>query len=228
MADESRDEDIVEQGGRPLRLPGWLPSRLPGGRPSRGAGLLAVAALAVGLAAGYTLGDRHGRGAPAAGASASAAPAVGGSSAASPAVSAPFALTASPTLTQDTGACSQQAAGQRLDLGVQVTNQSAAPITLEAVKAVLPLGGLAQTGWHWGPCGAIPPTPGQSLAILMPGESTWLTVAFRVSLHCPAAAPVQFSIAYRAQGKPATASLPGFSDLGQVPYSGCPVPPAGV
>jgi hypothetical protein len=224
MADESRDEDIVEQGGRPLRLPGWLPSRLPGGRPSRGAGLLAVAALAVGLAAGYTLGDRHGRGAPAAGTSAAAA----GSSAASPAASAPFALTASPALTQDTGACAQQAAGQRLDLGVQVTNQSAAPVTLEAVRAVLPLGGLAQTGWHWGTCGAIPQTPGQSLVILMPGESTWLTVTFRVSLHCPAAAPVQFRVAYRAQGRPATVSLPGFSDLGQVPYSGCQVHPAGV
>ena len=87
---------------------------------------------------------------------------------------------------------------------------------------MLPLGGLTQTGWHWATCGALPETPGQAAALLLPGQTTWLTVTFRVQMHCPAAAPVQFRVGYRAQGRPATASLPGFSDLGQVPYSGCP------
>src|ERR1700735_1530550 len=57
------EDDVVEQGGPPLRLPEW--ARLPrwppglGGRLSRGAALFGLATLIVGLAAGYALGDRH-------------------------------------------------------------------------------------------------------------------------------------------------------------------------
>lgn len=203
----------------PARLAACPPACLPGWRPSRGAGILAVAALAVGLAAGYAAGDRHARGA------APRAPVAAAAPSASAAPAGAFTLTGSQALAQDIGECSQQAAGQRLALGVEVTNRSTAPLTLQAVKAVLPLGGLTQTGWHWSTCGAVPRTPGQTVTILMPGQSTWLTVTFRVQLHCPAAAPVQFTVAYRTQGRSATASLPGFSDLGQVPYSGCQVQP---
>src|ERR1700691_3202758 len=57
------EDDVVEQGGPPLRLPEWArrPRWLPGlgGRLSRGAALFALATLIVGLAAGYALGDRH-------------------------------------------------------------------------------------------------------------------------------------------------------------------------
>jgi len=59
--------DVVEQGGPPLRVPGWL--RCPrwlsglglglGGRLSRGAALFGLATLLVGLAAGYALGHRQ-------------------------------------------------------------------------------------------------------------------------------------------------------------------------
>jgi hypothetical protein len=45
---------------------------------------------------------------------------------------------------------------------------------------------------------------------------------FQVKLHCPAALPVQFSVSYLVQGHAVTASLPGFPDLGQVPYNSCP------
>jgi len=57
------EDDVVEQGGPPLRLPewarrlGWLPAL--GGRLSRGAALFGLATLIVGLAAGYALGERH-------------------------------------------------------------------------------------------------------------------------------------------------------------------------
>ncbi|HEX8007803.1 MAG TPA: hypothetical protein VF482_15405, partial [Trebonia sp.] len=54
MGNEPLAEDVVEQGDRRFPLPSW--------RPSRGAGVLAVAALIVGLAAGYAAGDRHARG----------------------------------------------------------------------------------------------------------------------------------------------------------------------
>ena len=57
------EDDVVEQGGPPLRLPEWAwhPRWLTGlgGRLSRGAALFALATLIVGLAAGYALGDRH-------------------------------------------------------------------------------------------------------------------------------------------------------------------------
>jgi hypothetical protein len=222
MSEAHRDEDVVEQGGRGLgqrllgrrfRLPdGWRPS--PGRRPSRGATAFAVAALAVGLAVGYTAGDWHGRHA------ALPEPAPSASAAAAPAASLSF--TVSPPLTQDIGACSVQS-GRRLALGVQVTNQSTVPLTLESAKAVLPLGGLVPVSWQWTPCGALPQTlGGQVGAILLPGASTWLTMMFSVKLGCPAPLPVQFTIGYLAAGRSATASLPGFPDLSEVPYTGCP------
>jgi hypothetical protein len=57
--------DVVEQGGPPLRLPGWVrrPQWLPGpglgGRGSRGAAVFGLVTLLVGLAAGYALGHRQ-------------------------------------------------------------------------------------------------------------------------------------------------------------------------
>jgi hypothetical protein len=220
MADESRADDLVELGGRQFRLPGWLPSRLPGWPPPRGAAVLAVAALVIGLAVGYTAGDRHARGTAALPKpSATASP----SSSAASAPGDTFSFAGSPALTQGTGACSVQT-GHELQLGVQVTNQSTAAIELQVAKAVLPMGGLKQVTWQWATCGAIPAGPAQDYDILLPGQSTWLSATFKVQLRCPGFAPVQFTVSYLAQGKPATASLPGFADLGQVPYSGCPPP----
>lgn len=37
----------------------------------------------------------------------------------------------------------------------------------------------------------------------------------------PEPVSVQFTVDYESRGQPAAASLPGFPDLGQVPYSGC-------
>ena len=109
---------------------------------------------------------------------------------------------------------------------MQVTNQSTVPLTLQSARAVLPLGGLTPGTWHWTPCGAIPQTLVQEVVILQPGASTWLTMTFNVKVACPVPYPVQFTISYLAQGRSAAASLPGFPDLGQVPYTGCPVNPA--
>ena len=213
MTDEAEKGDLVELGGRTVRLPGWLSARLPGRRPSRGAGVLAVVALAAGLAAGYTAGDR---------ASGGTAQPVPSSPSASPATSpaATFPFAGAPALIQDTGACSVQL-GHDLVLGVQLTNQSTQPVMLTSTKAVLPMGGLSQVTWQWATCGAVDAPPGQANEILMPGESAWMAVTFRVKEACPGPFPVEFSVGYLVQGKPATASLPGFPDLSQVPYSGC-------
>jgi len=216
MGDDPEADDIVELGGRRLRPPGWPPSHWPGWRPSRGAGVLAVAALVVGLAAGYAAGDSRGS-------AALPAPTVTASPASPPA--ATFSFADSPALAQGASACSEQS-GRVLELGVQVTNQSTAAITLQTARAVLPMGGLKQVTWQWATCGAIPSGLGRAGEILAPGASTWLTATFKVQLRCPAPEPVQFTFGYLAQGRSGTVSLPGFPDLSQVPYSGCPLPTA--
>jgi hypothetical protein len=178
--------------------------------------VFAAAALVVGLVAGYAAGNRQVHrvaAAPAPSASA-AAPSSPGSA------TLPFAV--SSALIQGTGACSVQS-GRQLALGVQFSNLSPEPLTLESARAVLPLGGLAAGAWHWTPCGALPQTlAAQGDEVLLPGASTWLTMTFSVKVGCPGALPVQFTIGYVAQGRSRTASLPGFPDLGQVPYTGCP------
>jgi hypothetical protein len=224
MRDASRDEDIVELGGSGpgrrllggrIRLTGgWGPS--PGWRPSRGATAFAVTALALGLVVGYAAGDWHGRRGTAL---PEPAPAVS-SSAPAAVATLPFAV--SSAIIQGTGACSVQS-GRHLALGVQFSNLSTEPLTLDSARAVLPLGGLTAGAWHWTPCGALPQTPTDPEdEILLPGASTWLTMTFSVKVGCPGALPVQFSIGYLAQGRSLTASLPGFPDLSQVPYTGCP------
>ena len=57
--------------------------------------------------------------------------------------------------------------------------------------------------------------------VLPAGESTWFTVTFRVLLRCPQPLPVEFTVHYDQQGRPGSSHLPGFSDLGQVPYRAC-------
>jgi hypothetical protein len=167
--------------------------------------------LVVGLVVGYAAGDN------ARGGAALPAPS------ASPTTSAPATLSVAgmPALTQDTGACSLQH-GQDLVLGIQFTSQSSQPLTLTTSRAVLPLGGLKQVTWQWATCGAVAAPPAKAESILMPGQSTWLAVTFHVLMHCPGPAPVQFTVGYLVEGRPATASLPGFADLTGVPYSGCP------
>ncbi len=229
MNDAPRDDDVVELGRagqgdrgpvRRLLLPDGWPA--PGGRrPSRGAAVLAAAALVVGLVAGYAAGNRQVHGDAAVPAPTASGPTVSPASpASSPSPIFPFAV--SSALIQGTGACSVQS-GRHLALGVQFSNQSAVPVTLRSVRAVLPLGGLTAGAWHWAPCGALPQTlAAQGDEILQPGASTWLTMTFTVKAGCPGPLPVQFTVGYLAPGRSYTGSLPGFPDLGQVPYTGCP------
>lgn len=195
--------DVVEQDGGP-RLPRlrW--------RSPRSIALLAGVALLAGLAAGYAAGDRQ---------AASRPPQRPAASPASP--TPPLVIAAYPSLIQSTGVCATQT-GRDLQLGVQVINQSAAEITLSQVEAVLPLGGLRAISQQWGPCGFLPAggdLEGNSLA---PGASAWFTMTFKVLMKCPGPLPVQFKVRYSFQDQSVAASLPGFPDLSQVPYTGCP------
>ena len=188
---------MVEQGGRHFPLLNW--------RPPRGAAILLAVGLVIGLAAGYAAGYRQ-------------APRNASSPAASPATGTAVPFAGGPALTQATGTCSSQS-GRKLQLGVQVTNGSAAQIELGLVYPVLPLGGLRVISQQWAPCGAH--NAGQVPAVLGPGNSTWFSLTFQVLVKCPGPLPVQFTVDYTTAGESAAVNLPGFSDLSQVPYTGC-------
>jgi hypothetical protein len=202
--------DVVEQGGRNFPSLNW--------RPRRSAAILLAVGLIIGLAAGYAAGNRQ--------ASGNASPPTASHGSASP-VPAPtprmnidevVPYDNGPALNQADGTCFAQS-GRELQLGVQVTNGSAAEIRLGRIHTVLPLGGLRVISQQWAPCGAIgvPQDP----APLGPGDSTWFSVTLKVLAGCPGPYPVQFTVDYSWAGVAATVRLPGFPDLGQVPYAGC-------
>ena len=232
------EDDVVEHGGAPLRLPGWArrPRWLPafGWRPSRGAAILGIAGLIAGLAAGYALGYRHlgqavrpsratAAGAVPSAAAGSAAPSDPAASAGGPgAYSSGLSIAGVSGLVQTGGACSVQR-GRDLQVGVEVIDLSGTAVILGQVRTILPLGGLRPVSQQWAPCGAILPSSGSAAgaAVLPPFGTAWLSVTFRVLVACPRPLPVQFSVSYQENGRTDTAQLPGFPDLGQVTYTGC-------
>jgi hypothetical protein len=199
---------VVEQDGRDFASLNW--------RPSRGAAILLAVGLAVGLAGGYAAGHRQ--------APRNASPPTASSGSASPVPGATLATGTTvpyqggPALAQAIGTCAVQS-GRELQLGVQVTNGSAAVIKLGQVHAVLPLGGLRAISQQWAPCGSIGVSADP--ASLGPGDSTWFSVTFQVLVGCSGPLPVQFSVEYNTAGESAAVNLPGFADLGDVPYTGC-------
>jgi hypothetical protein len=214
--------DVVEQGGRR-----FFPSLnwRPPWRPPRGAAILLAVGLIAGLAAGYAAGYHQAPRDASAPPTASASPTPPLPALAPQIVIKGTAIqgtgsvfTDGLALTQDTGMCSVQA-GRELQLGVQVTNTSTEPIGLRAIRTVFPLSGLRVVSQQWGPCGATGAV--QVPVILEPGDSTWFSVTVEVLVACPAPLPVQFAVSYTYAGQAATVTLPGFVDLGQVPYTGC-------
>ena len=174
---EPDEDDVVEQGSAPMRLPGWarrprwLPA--PGGRPPRGAAILGIAGLIVGLGAGYALGYRHlgqaARPSPAAPTRTAAAGAVPSAAAGfaapvypppapgGPAYSSNLGVAVLSGLAQTGGACSVKH-GQELQVGVEVINLSDTAVTLKRARPVLPHGGLSLVSEQWAPCGALSPS----------------------------------------------------------------------
>ena len=191
--------DVVQQGDRWARGPAF-------------AGGLAAVALVLGVAVGYTVGRNQ---APPS--RPAAAPTARSSTAASPA-----AVLGVPELGQSGQQCAEQI-GHRLQLGVQVTNESASSVRLRRVRVILPLHGLKPTAHAWGTCGQLPGLPNPQATLISAGGTAWFTVTFRVLERCPGALPVQFLLSYDRGGSTRTVRLPGFVDLGHVPYSGCPV-----
>ena len=81
--------------------------------------------------------------------------------------------------------------------------------------------GLRVTGVGWGSCGQLGAITTGNPYPLPPGATTWLTMTLDVLTPCPAPFPVQVSLTYSRAGTDAVAYLGGFSDLGDVPYTGC-------
>jgi hypothetical protein len=127
------------------------------------------------------------------------------------------------SLIQSGSQCAAQTGRHLLQLGVQVTNQSAILLALDRVTAEEPLGGLKVTARNWGTCGQLHSSGIEPARLILPGASTWFTVTFRVLVKCPGALPVNFSARFFQHGRNVTTQLPGFVDLGHVPYQGCPV-----
>jgi hypothetical protein len=206
---EVTDDDIIERGSARAPGPGWrLPGMLvPRWRPPRIAVIVGLAGLLAGLAAGYAVGTWHTRKAV----PVSSEPSFNPQSVVPIFVSAP--------LTQPGPECSLQN-GHDLQLGVEVSNDSVAPVTILRVAPLVPLGGLKALSLIWGPCGELPGQPPEDQA-LAPGNSLWFTVSFRVLVACPGPLPVQFAIGYSENGQRGATSVEGFADLSQVHYSGC-------
>jgi hypothetical protein len=194
--------DILEQDSRSIAILRW--------RPPAAAVIAGAAALVLGLAGGYAAGSLHANKGTAA-LSRSAAPTAQ--------VITEIPVAGFP-LTQSGPQCSAQT-GADLQLGMQITNVSAAPAMLGNVNVVLPVGGLKAISQAWGTCGQLPTFTGVQPITLPPGASNWFTVTFRVLMKCPQPLPVQFRLGYEQNGHPATEWLPGFNDLSQVPYTGC-------
>jgi hypothetical protein len=166
--------------------------------PRRITASLALVLVVVAALAGYVVGRRHHDAAPA------------------PVPSATPGTTVPITVTDKQ--CSIESKG-RLQLGIEIVNRSAAALTLDAVDAILPMQGLRATTTTWGTCGQLP-TPTGDIAPVAAGGTGWLTVTFDVLVACPAPLPVQFRVHFTQAGTSGIANLPGFNDLGDVPYTG--------
>ncbi len=179
---------IIDMGDAPPAVPRPVPWRVIG----------LIAALLLGGVIGYFVGDNHGR--------SSARPT------ASPSPTTPIKPFAAVTLTGRQ--CSVQL-GKRLQLGVEVTNDTDHQIMLTDIQVGLPIGGLHVRTKAFGTCGAVGGNSGpQPLAA---GNSTWMNATFDVDVPCPGAIPVLFVAVYDT----GESVLGGFQDLGQVPYAGC-------
>ena len=191
---------------------------------------MAAVTLVAGLAVGYAVGHGQGRStaaAPGKPAAAAGQASGGADSQTIVAVGPPGSIEfLRPALTQDPGTCSVQV-GRNLELGIPVTNQSAETVLLESVKPVPLASGLLKVlSWRWDPCGFDGDEIVPDTVVLGPGQTTWVTAVVQPLIACPAPAPLQFRVTYSFDSQKSTFNLPGFPDLGAVPYSGCPPPAA--
>lgn len=89
----------------------------------------------------------------------------------------------------------------------------------------LPLGGLRVVESAWGSCGQFAAVDDADPHALPSGATAWLRMTFDVLTPCPGPLPVLFTVTYAQAGKVAVTNVGGFSDLGEVSYTGCSASP---
>lgn len=126
-----------------------------------------------------------------------------------------------PAFAQTGATCSVQH-GHRLQLGIQIENQTTSVIHVTRVRTSEPLHGLHPLATQVGTCGEVRGLPVSfDPSAVSAGAATWLTVTVQVLVRCPAPYPVQFVVRYGQGDHSSVEALPGFVDLGHVPYTGC-------
>jgi hypothetical protein len=192
---DQSNADIIESG--------------PDGPPRAQRGIavgLTLALVVIAALAGYLFGSRH--------RDATATPR---------APSSPTAQAGTQPIAGTGKRCSAQLKDQ-LQLGIEIINQSTTTTTLRQVQAVLPLSGLRATVSTWGSCGQLRASQSGDDYPLPAGATAWLAVTFDILVPCPGSRPVRFRVNYTQVGESATADLPGFADLGDVPYTSAKCP----
>lgn len=126
-----------------------------------------------------------------------------------------------------TGARCAVQVGSNLQLGVEITNETQHAITLDAIHPMFPLGGLRAISSGARTCGELPQTSLVPASPLAPEAARWIEATVAVGLACPEPLPVWFRVGYSGAGKPGTALLAGFPDLGPVSYRHCKVTGSG-
>lgn len=174
-------------------------------------GLVCVA-LVLGLIVGYLLGTQR--------AQRKASAAVPTGATPTPRSLASGAQPPSPTFKR----CSVQL-GDKLQLGVELVNQSSVGTSLMRADVDLPLGGLRVDAVAWSSCGQLAAVDDADPHALPPGATAWLRMTFDVLMPCPAPLPVLFTVTYAQAGKVDVSNVGGFNDLGDVPYTGCSASP---
>lgn len=122
-----------------------------------------------------------------------------------------------------TGARCAVQVGNNLQLGVEITNETQHAIRLGAIHPMFPLGGLRAISSGARTCGELPQTSDAQAGRLAPEAVQWIETTVAVRRACPEPLPVWFRVGYTSTGKPGTALLAGFPDLGPVPYRHCKV-----
>jgi hypothetical protein len=126
-----------------------------------------------------------------------------------------------PPFAQTDATCSIQH-GHRLQLGIQIENQTTSIVQITGVRTREPLAGLEPLTTRVGACGQNRGSPVSfDPSTVTPGAATWLTVTVQVHVKCPGPYPVQFRVDYRQGNHANDELLAGFDDLAGVSYTGC-------
>jgi len=111
--------------------------------------------------------------------------------------------------------------GNNLQLGLEIMNYGRLTVTVDAIRAMFPLGGLRAISSGVGTCGALPGSQIPPRPLLSPGQTEWIHITVAVRVTCPEPIPVWFKVRYASAGKTSSTVLAGFPDLGPVSYRHC-------